>query len=194
MSGPWIVAFVALAVLQVATLVVVIGVLRQVLPLLGGATHQASHDHAHGDGVIMAPAMGPAAGTRLPELTASTADGREVTAGDLADGPVVLLFVDEACGPCRPLVAALRDGELRLSATRLCPVIDDGADPAYLPPGPGIEVLRQRGGAVAAALGIDATPSAVTLRDGVVVDSCIVSSPAHLQQLVDQVNVAPTAP
>jgi hypothetical protein len=189
MSGVWIVAFAALAVLQVVTLMVVIGVLRQVLPALAAAD-PASHDHQDGDGLTATPSVGPAAGSALPALAARTDDGREVTAADLVDGSVVLLFVDDACAPCRQLVAALRQGELRLGTTRLHPVVDDEADPAHLPSGPGVTVLRQRRGAVAAALGVDSMPSAIVLQDGVVLDGRVLASAAHLQRLVDQAEVA----
>jgi hypothetical protein len=144
-------AFLALAVLQVVTLVVVIGVLRQVLPLLGSAG-PAGNDHPHGDGLTATPSVGPAAGTLLPALMARADDGREVTASDLAEGSVVLLFVDEGCAPCRDLTADLRQRQLRLGRARLHPVIDEDADPSHVPSGPGVTVLRQHRGAVAGAL------------------------------------------
>jgi hypothetical protein len=185
MSGAWIVAFVALAVLQVITLTVVIGVLRQVLPVLSTAK-PADHGHAYGVGPSVTPRVGPAAGTPLPALTAWTDDGLEVAAADLARGAVVLLFVSDDCGPCQQLLAALRQVDLRLGDTLLHPVVDNDTDTAGLPSGPGVRILRQRRDAVAAALGVDAMPSAISLHDGAVVDGRVVASPAHLQQLIDR--------
>ena len=57
---------------------------------------------------------------------------------------------------------------------------------AHLPSGPGVMLLRQRHGAVADALGIDSMPSAVSPRDGVVMDGRVLASVAHLQQLIDR--------
>jgi hypothetical protein len=185
MSGAWIIAFVALALLQVITLAVVIGVLRQVLPVLPTA-EPADHRPTDGDGLTATPQVGPAAGTPLPTLTAWTDDGREVTAADLSNGSAVLLFVSDDCGPCRKLLAGLRDADLRLGDSQLHPVVDEDDDAADLPSGLGVTILRERRGAVAAALGIDALPSAISLRDGVVLDGRVVASPNHLQQLIDR--------
>ncbi|HSK95296.1 MAG TPA: hypothetical protein VK891_01655 [Euzebyales bacterium] len=176
---------VALAVLQVITLTVVIGVLRQVLPALT-AVKAADQRHAQGDAPTVTPQVGPAAGTPLPALTAWTDDGHEVTAADLSDGSVVLLFVDGACESCLRLIAALRHTDLRLGDIRLHPVVADDADTAPIAFGTGVRILRQRRGAVAAALAIDAMPSAIVLRGGVVLDGRVLASAAHLQRLIDR--------
>ena len=184
MTAPWIAAFVALTTVNLATLIIVLGVLRRVLPALEEAGR-----HRHSGAVTdFAPGMGsgPPSGGPLPEFEART-DNQQVTSGQLATARAVLLFLDEACEACRTLKAELHRVPPRLAGVQLYLVVDEHTDLASLPTGPGTQALRQHDGVVADALSIDILPSAVAVRDGIVMGWQPMASAQQLQRMIESV-------
>ena len=143
MSGPWILAFAALAVLVIAQSIVLLGLVSKVTIALERAEVHSS--------------SGPQPGTPLPMLELEDADGAPAAIGE---PPLVLLMLNPGCGPC----ARLLD---RLNKTKTAPpgrvvaIIDVAARPVPAPPW--LTVLYQRDGTSDRALRLDRTPLALTV-------------------------------
>lgn len=171
MSAPWITVLLALWVVVVILAVIQVGVLRKVLPVL---------DHA-----AAAPAMPfvPSEGMLLPAFEASLADGSAITAAQMNGQPFILLFVSEACAPCRRLLLRLEDYIWSAEGAAVYLVMADGARvdmpiPACVTP------LLEHGGNVSRAFSVTATPLAVAVdRRGVVAQSLVPAGPDDLDRL-----------
>ena len=105
------IAVVVLGVAAVTQTVVLLGLMRQVTPLL---ERVADRDDI-GKRLV---AQGPAIGSRLPDFAALGVDG-EVPDSQLRGQPAVLLFLGVGCGPCQKLAAEMGQSELGELASQL---------------------------------------------------------------------------
>ncbi|GAA4634301.1 hypothetical protein GCM10023196_075280 [Actinoallomurus vinaceus] len=85
------------AVLTALNLVLTVAVARRWRARMSAppAAHHHGHDHVGGD-----PELGIAPGDRMPEFTATTADGATVTRDELAGRPALLAFLSLDCSSC----------------------------------------------------------------------------------------------
>jgi methylamine dehydrogenase accessory protein MauD len=153
----WAVVIVILCVAVVVLSIIVLGLLRQVTPVLeraAGLVASLQND-------------GPPVGQRVPDFTATGADG-EVTAESLLGQPSVLLFLSVGCGPCEQLAVQLRGADLNELTGQLVVVTEPGG-PQELGLPATLQVLTEPDGEVSHALSVNGTPLAVALdRDGIV--------------------------
>lgn len=168
----WAIAVVVLGVAVIVLAAVVLGLMRQVTPVLerladGNDIGRRLH------------AQGPSTGQPLPEFTALGPDG-EVSAGELRGRPTVLLFLSVGCGPCQRLAAELdRSGPGELASQLFVITSQDGQRVLGLPSS--VTVLTERGREVSDRLSVIGTPFAVAVDpDGIVLAT---RSPNTLSQL-----------
>lgn len=186
MSGPWIVAFVVLAVANLVTITILVGLVRRVLPVV----ERASLGPSDAD-----PLPFPRPGTTVPAFVGRADDGRVVASDEVFAEPAVLLFVDAGCEPCRALLGELRSSPPRLSAAALYVVTRGGDGHADLPSGPRVRVLFQDGSEITDSVGMGGVPSAVAVyAGGTVVAADIIGGADRLQELIDRVERSAVAP
>lgn len=100
MTGPWIAAWVALAVVSVVTTVLVLGLLRRFTVVLHDVEYQlVSRDRLGGVSV----------GGALPSFEVTSQLGLTVSSSELVDGPGIMLLISQDCAPCESLVDELAD-------------------------------------------------------------------------------------
>ncbi|MEV0405101.1 redoxin domain-containing protein [Actinoallomurus sp. NPDC050550] len=92
-----IAGLVLVAVVTALNLVLTVAVVRRWRARLAApqAAQDNDHDHADGD-----PDLGITPGDRMPEFTATTADGTTVTRDDLAGRPALVAFLSLDCSSC----------------------------------------------------------------------------------------------
>jgi thiol-disulfide isomerase/thioredoxin len=131
MSGPWLGAFMTLAVLVILMGVVVLGLLRR----MGSVLERTETLLMEGGSGL--PLEGLPAGTELPFFEAKTTQGERITDSDFIGMPSLFLFVDEDCHPCKELLAELSLVEQLPPTVRVVVAIDSkGERPAHrLPEG-----------------------------------------------------------
>ncbi|WP_433189735.1 peroxiredoxin family protein [Actinoallomurus sp. CA-150999] len=86
---------VLVAVITALNLVLTVAVVRRWRARLGAPPAARHHGHDHGD-----PELGIAPGDRMPEFTATTADGATVTRDELAGRPALIAFLSLDCSSC----------------------------------------------------------------------------------------------
>lgn len=122
MTGPWIIAWVALALLALVDAVLVLGLLQRLTLLLQSVEDQL----LSGDRLGGVPVGGP-----LPSFQVKDPMGRVVPSSDLIGGPGIMLLVSQNCAPCERLLQEMTD--LGHSPTDIPLVVtaqhQDGADP-----------------------------------------------------------------
>lgn len=161
MSMGWAVVIVVLCVAVVALSVVVIGLLRQVAPVLERAASAPPGP---------AENLGPKVGDPVPEFTAVDTAGTPVTAEALRGEPALLLFLSVGCGPCEELASELREtGDLD-GLTRQLIVVTKPEGPQELGIPAGLRVVAESDDEeITGPLNIFGWPYAVALTpDGVV--------------------------
>src|SRR5487761_1176005 len=95
MSGPWLAAFVTLWILVIVLAGLLLGLLRRVEGILTRA-------ESHAAAMFITPNFGLRAGEFVPAFMGQDADGRTVDSSEvLPEAPLVFLFVEQACRPCR---------------------------------------------------------------------------------------------
>lgn len=153
----WAITVVVLCVAVVVLSIVVLGLLRQITPVLERAAPLGGFN----------PLSGPALGSQLPHFAAEGPDGT-VTAEQLRGAPVLLLFLSVGCGPCHDLAEELNRAELGDLASQLVVVTGaGGARELGLPAG--LRVLTETGSEVRGALSVTSSPLAVGVSpDGIV--------------------------
>lgn len=177
MTGAWLGAFLFLWILVLLLAVAVIGLYRQIVPLLLGAERGRDAANAAAD-------SGLPVGSLVPEVTFLTGSGQVTLAQLTGARAAAFVFLDEGCTPCRGLVAELQalrtaggtlgQGELFLVLDR---VVEIGAPE-------GVTVLGQQDGAASRALAQVAFPQAFVVERSVVVRRAIPNTVADLRQLL----------
>lgn len=153
MSTPWAVAFAALCVLVGALGVIVLGLLRQALPLI-----EQSHVLIERIGSRLRR-FGLPAGMIVPAFTAETIDGEIFTDLELRGRMNAVLFIGSRCPACSRIYYDLVAGNVPDFAAGLVVVVDE-ADSHELSGASdvGATVLVQRQGSVAAIFESDRIP------------------------------------
>lgn len=153
----WAITVVVLCVAVVALSIVVLGLLRQITPLLERAAALGEFN----------PLSGPAVGSQLPHFAAEGLDG-PVTAEQLRGAPLLLLFLSVGCGPCHDLAEELNQAELGDLASQLVVVTGaGGVQELGLPAG--LRVLTETGDEVRSALSVTSSPLVIGVNpDGIV--------------------------
>lgn len=95
MTGPWIVALVAVASLSLVTAVLVLGLLRRMTVLLQSVEGQLQS----GDGLGGVPVGGA-----VPSFEVVNQVGHVLSSSDLMAGPGILLLLAQDCAPCESLI------------------------------------------------------------------------------------------
>jgi hypothetical protein len=90
----WAIVIVVLWLTVISLTVIVLGVLRQVMPLLERSAAQQPA------AALPMPAQGLTLGSKLPGLVARDRDGNVVNTAQLLGRPSVLLFLSSSCLPC----------------------------------------------------------------------------------------------
>lgn len=173
----WAVVIVVLCVAVVALSVVVIGLLRQVAPVLERAASASAGPALN---------LGPQVGEPAPEFTAVDLAGSPVTLDTLRGEPALLLFLSVGCGPCEDLAAEIRATSDLGALTRQLIVVTEPAGPAALRLPAGLRVVAETGpGEITGPLNIFGWPYAVALTpDGVVRAAQTPNTIKHLNELV----------
>jgi hypothetical protein len=170
----WAVTVVVLCVVVVVLSAILIGLMRQIAPVLERA---AAADRA---GVAL-QSQGPPVGQRIPDFAASGPDGT-ITAERLHGQPAVLLFLSVGCGPCAKLADEMRGADLGELTDQL--VIVTGPDgPRELGLPTGLRIATEAHREISEPLLVVGTPLAVALDAEAIVRSVRVTN--TLEQLSD---------
>jgi hypothetical protein len=160
MPTGWAIVVVVLAVAVIVLAAVVLGLMRQITPLL---ERTALSDNVG----RQLENQGPRVGSPLPDFTALGADG-EVSADQLRGQPAVLVFLSVGCGPCEMLAAELGRSELGDLARQIVVVTSpEGRTELGIPDA--VPVLAERNREVSDRLSVMGTPFAVAIDPGGVV-------------------------
>ncbi|HMQ33928.1 MAG TPA: MauE/DoxX family redox-associated membrane protein [Chloroflexaceae bacterium] len=129
-----------------------------------------------------APAGPLAVGDRVPPLGLSDARGRPFDLGALRGRPALLLFLDNACAHCRPLLARLRESHAPEAA--LVVITESEALRHELPPS--VAVLLDPGWSTLPLFRLRGTPAAVALDADGALAQLAVHGTKPVQALLDQ--------
>lgn len=113
MTNAWITAFIALAVVVVLLGVVVLGLLRQLAPLIEQSQELLSTSARR----LTIGGLPP--GSTLPAFSADDVRGARITEEDLHAGTTVVLFLQDGCAACADLVDRLETGDVPDVGARL---------------------------------------------------------------------------
>jgi hypothetical protein len=183
MTIGWVIAYAALWLAVIALGAIVLGLLRQITPLLeraaGGQENQAPRPPAH-------MSDGPSIGRPVPHFTASGPDG-PLTDEQLLGQPYVLVFLSTGCGPCQQLAAELAGTDLgRLGdLSRQLVIVTDPDGQAELGIPASLRVLTQTARKeISIPLGVRGSPYAIAVgTDGTVASSRYVNTVDQLTGL-----------
>lgn len=145
------------------------------------------------------PAIGLEPGTRVPEFTASTVDGRELTPASLtASGvPTLLLFTSPRCGPCATLLPAAASWQEE-HAERLSVIfVSDGSADEVRAEAEEHEletVVVDEGNRLYEAFQANGTPSAVLIAPDGTIGSWVTPGSERIEQLAYAVVAADDEP
>jgi hypothetical protein len=175
----WAVTVVVLCVAVVVLAVIMLGLFRQVTPVLEEAAAAIRAVPAIGS-------QGPPVGHRVPDFAASGPGGM-ITAGQLRGGPSVLLFLSVGCGPCEQLAAQLRDAAPGDLTGQLVVVTGpDGPQALGLPAG--LRILTEQNREISGPLSVIGTPFAIALDpDGVVTATRVTNTLEQLSGMLKSV-------
>jgi hypothetical protein len=169
-TGPWIVALIAVAALSVVTATFVLGLLRRIAVLLEGLEYRAR-----------TATSGLPVGTRVTSFEAVDDTGGTVRSEELLKGPGILLFVSEGCAPCLALLQKLAAHEEPLTRIPLFAIArgDIGLNAADVG-----RLTVFRDGTAFHALNVATTPLALAIdAEGDVVAASIPSDLESLREL-----------
>jgi hypothetical protein len=172
----WTILIVALWLVVVALATTVIGLLRQLIPLV----QQAGSGPAAGRATLFG---GPPAGSRIPHFTAQTPDGYPADERHLLGSPTVIVFLSGSCGPCQQLAQQISNADLNGLLEQLVVVTDpSGHDDLALPDG--LRLLIEPDRQVTRAFAVHGFPFAVAMDSaGTVRETLPVSTADQLASL-----------
>jgi hypothetical protein len=183
----WAITVVVLCVAVIVLAVIVLGLLRQVTPVLervaAGTGTLGSHAH-----------NGPAVGSPLPHFAVPGPDG-EFTAEQLRGQATVLLFLTVGCGPCQELAEEMSRTQLGHLAGQVVVITSpDGPQELGIPAG--VRILTEREKEVSGPLSVVGTPFAVAMdEEGIVRFAVVLNTVDQLEVLVgDLANQASAFP
>jgi hypothetical protein len=187
MTGPWLLAFLALAALVLLMAVVQVGILRRVTVLLerAEAAVAAGGSGAGGDG------LNP--GARIAPFTASTIDGRRFDS-DSVTGEAMWLLLSAGCGPCQVLAAELAGGSGERIGMPVVALVGAAGDAAELGLPAWVQVVVAADGIAMATFRTSSTPHAFASAGGVVKAQAIPNRLADLARLAARARGDATLP
>jgi methylamine dehydrogenase accessory protein MauD len=150
----WAIAIVFLWLAVIALAVVVLGLLRQLMPLLERAVASTTE--------FAISAQGPLVGHQLPYFVARDAEGKAIEQQQFRGRPSLLLFLSAGCGPCKWLAEELGQADLGELADQLIIIAGPDAPEALGIPA-GLRILTESANEVSGALAIRGTPFAVAV-------------------------------
>jgi len=173
MSGPWIVAQVALWVVVTLLALVVLGQLRSISTHLfpGGAGPSLPQDFG-----------GLPVGTLVPDFAAVDALGRTPSQADMMKASVLVL-IEPGCEPCEDFIGEVQRIGRYVNGVSLFLITDDTREGRKLGLPVGANVLYQKDRSVSRALLNIATPQAFAIAMGRVVDKTIPRDVSDLYRL-----------
>jgi cytochrome oxidase Cu insertion factor (SCO1/SenC/PrrC family) len=179
MSGPWIVAFLALWVVVSLSAILLLGVLRRIANVLEQAeAHLSSNPNAE--------LAGASPGTVISAFELRDVKGRIVRSDELLGKPAIFLFMSAACRPCLTLVEELRDDAPDTNGVALYTIFADSAGDRMLPSPARATALYQADRAASKVFQNGATPQAFAVdAAGVVIDSVVPRSTRELWRLAE---------
>ncbi len=186
MPTGWAVAIVVLWVAVIALAVVILGILRQITPVLERAS---AHSGGLGPGQ-----QGPPVGDPLPRFSARDTAGDVVDEQSLRGQPSLLLFLSTGCGPCEQLAAEIRRSDLGELARQLI-IITRPDGPRVLGIPEGLRVVTEESDEVTGPLAVIGLPFAVAVdAGGIVKGAQVPNTVAHLDHLAGLIQAgAPAA-
>lgn len=178
MSGPWIAAFVVLALAVVAVGVLALGLLRRSASVLEAL-------EASRAGALAGPSGLPP-GTRVPTFAGVDRSGAVVTRDELARGASVFLFLTPTCAPCRTLADELaRRAPVHLGVP-LVVVVQSSPDRDPGLPATTDAVVFDPDASIGRAFDVNGYPYALAVDDdGVVTGGKVPGSVSDLRALAD---------
>lgn len=170
----WAIVVVVLAVAVAVLAVIVLGLLRQVTPVLERAATATQAG-------MEVTSQGPVIGEPLPRFSAGGPNG-EVTDEQLRGQPALLLFLSVGCGPCEMLTEDMRKAGLNGLDKQLIVVTSPGGQRELDLPAD-VRVLTEQNRSVSEALSVIGTPFAIAVDPEGIVKG--VSVPNTVRQLGD---------
>jgi methylamine dehydrogenase accessory protein MauD len=171
----WAIAIVVLWVAVLALVVVVLGVLRQVTPILERA--------AAYQGALSPASEGPQVGEQVPHFSARDTDGEFVGNEELRGRPVLLLFLSAGCAPCEQLATGMRRADLDALAKQLI-IVTTRDVPRILGIPAGLRVVIESANEITDPLSVMGLPFAVAVdADGIVRAAEVPETVGHLEKL-----------
>jgi hypothetical protein len=183
MTTAWIVAFATLCILVLALGVIVLGLLRQALPLI-------EQSQALIDGVrTRMRRFGLPAGMIVPAFTAETISGATLTDRDLGGRATAILFLSRTCPSCEQMFRDLAAGHVPDLGVSLVAVVDEqNAVELSAAEDAGVPVISQRRGSISAVFESDRVPHCFVLDEDAVVRAT--GSPGSWTDVLDLVSAA----
>jgi hypothetical protein len=173
----WEITVVVLCVAVVALAIVILGLLRQINPVLERAAQGG-----------MPMSNGPDAGEPMPHFAATGPDGA-VTSEDLTGRPSVLVFLSVGCGPCEALATEMSESNPAILSPELLVITSEEGRAALSLPA-GVRVWTESDRAVSDALKVSGTPLAIAIGpDGIVKRSTVANTVAQLTELTTSVTL-----
>lgn len=171
----WTIVVVVLWVALLGLTVIVLGILRQVMPIL-----QQASAHAGPPGAVE---QGPPVGEKIPAFSARDTAGDLVDDQELRGRPAVLLFLSSHCTPCAQLATEIRQAELGELASQLIIVTSpDGPQELGIPAG--LRTVTEHLNEVSGALAVGSWPFAIALApDGTVKSTQVPNTIKHLENV-----------
>ncbi len=169
----WAIVIVVLWVAMLGLAVVVLGVLRQVTPILQQASRR--------NGPVDPGHQGPPVGERVPPFATRDNDGKLLDDQGLRGRPTMLLFLSSHCGPCGRLASEIRQAELGELARQLV-IVTDAAGPQELGLPVGLRVVTEHSNEVSGALSVTGWPFVIAVDpDGIVRSTRVPNTLEHLE-------------
>jgi methylamine dehydrogenase accessory protein MauD len=175
MPAGWAIAIVVLWVAVAGLAVVILGILRQITPVLERAAAQ------HG---AMGPGnQGPPVGDPVPHFSARDTAGELVDEQSLRGQPALLLFLSVGCGPCEQLAAEIRRADLGVLARQLI-IVTRPDGPRVLGIPEGLRVVTETSDEMTGPLAVIALPFAIAVdASGIVKGARVPNTVEHLDRM-----------
>lgn len=158
MSGPWVVAFLALWALMMVLAVGMLGLIRIV-----------TSSNPHLAGQAAGSPSGLSSGDRLADFEAAGLDGSPVTRRTLLGERWTVLITQAGCPPCLRILDEIADAPAGPGGTRILLVTDDALSVARIPRRSGVTIAVDRNGSVARAFDVYGSPLCFLVDDGEIV-------------------------
>lgn len=178
MTGPWIVALVALWVVVTVNTLLLLGVLRRIVPVLQRAEQVLQDGGGVGAGTGLAP------GATVPDFEVRTSHGEVHFSELVTERAAVFVFVDAHCAPCQQLTTELAMERGSVSQLRLHLITDEPLGKTFPD---GVVVLHQAEDAASSAFEQSAFPQAFVVDgDRKVIERTFPNTMSDLQRLADR--------